>query len=139
MWCFFFFFKQKTAYEMRISDWSSDVCSSDLPASLPSEAGSFLVTIAKEAIMSRYAITLRTDAATDENAVVGYDPPLRTYFILGFEIRRTSSRFSGYARALSNIRHCCCCPPRTLTLWIRLEERGGGKEGVSKYRPGGWP
>src|SRR3546814_8437892 len=32
MWCvyFIFFFKQKTAYEMRISDWSSDVCSSDL-------------------------------------------------------------------------------------------------------------
>src|SRR3546814_10832332 len=27
---FFFFFKQKTAYEMRISDWCSDVCSSDL-------------------------------------------------------------------------------------------------------------
>src|SRR3546814_1839127 len=30
----FFFFKQKTAYEMRISDWSSDVCSSDLPRHL---------------------------------------------------------------------------------------------------------
>src|SRR3546814_1505690 len=29
----FFFFKQKTAYEMRISDWSSDVCSSDLSIS----------------------------------------------------------------------------------------------------------
>src|SRR3546814_20405254 len=29
---YFFFFKQKTAYEMRISDWSSDVCSSDLHA-----------------------------------------------------------------------------------------------------------
>src|SRR3546814_1670160 len=29
---FFFLFKQKTAYEMRISDWSSDVCSSDLPS-----------------------------------------------------------------------------------------------------------
>src|SRR3546814_5857796 len=28
--CYFFFCKQKTAYEMRISDWSSDVCSSDL-------------------------------------------------------------------------------------------------------------
>src|SRR3546814_1939996 len=28
--CVFFIFKQKTAYEMRISDWSSDVCSSDL-------------------------------------------------------------------------------------------------------------
>src|SRR3546814_17239592 len=31
---FFFFFKQKTAYEMRISDWSSDVCSSDLIANV---------------------------------------------------------------------------------------------------------
>src|SRR3546814_5564282 len=30
MMCSVFFFKQKTAYEMRISDWSSDVCSSDL-------------------------------------------------------------------------------------------------------------
>src|SRR3546814_7054950 len=28
--CLFFFFKHKTSYEMRISDWSSDVCSSDL-------------------------------------------------------------------------------------------------------------
>src|SRR3546814_4475763 len=34
--CYFFFFKQKTAYEMRISDWSSDVCSSDLQ---PGDAG----------------------------------------------------------------------------------------------------
>src|SRR3546814_18319030 len=33
LFCFFcFFFKQKTAYELRISDWSSDVCSSDLHA-----------------------------------------------------------------------------------------------------------
>src|SRR3546814_2590593 len=35
---FFFFFKQKTAYEMRMSDWSSDVCSSDL-RSVPIGAG----------------------------------------------------------------------------------------------------
>src|SRR3546814_4438673 len=33
----FFFFKQKTAYEMRISDWSSDVCSSDLHEIVPDE------------------------------------------------------------------------------------------------------
>src|SRR3546814_6330475 len=32
---FVFFFKQKTAYEMRISDWSSDVCSSDLEGTIP--------------------------------------------------------------------------------------------------------
>src|SRR3546814_19837456 len=36
LWLFVFFFKQKTAYEMRISDWSSDVCSSDL--TLPARA-----------------------------------------------------------------------------------------------------
>src|SRR3546814_6484303 len=35
----FFFFKQKTAYEMRISDWSSDVCSSDLCRASAWEAG----------------------------------------------------------------------------------------------------
>src|SRR5213594_3878964 len=32
---FFFFFKQKTAYEISVRDWSSDVCSSDLPQRLP--------------------------------------------------------------------------------------------------------
>src|SRR3546814_10134673 len=36
MMVFFFFFKQKTAYEMRISDWSSDVCSSDLDVEVTS-------------------------------------------------------------------------------------------------------
>src|SRR3546814_18011612 len=38
MFCFFFF-KQKTAYEMRIRDWSSDVCSSDLWDALREETG----------------------------------------------------------------------------------------------------
>src|SRR3546814_984239 len=35
----FFFFKQKTAYEMRISDWSSDVCSSDLSRARVNRSG----------------------------------------------------------------------------------------------------
>src|SRR3546814_5403072 len=39
----FFFFKQKTAYEMRISDWSSDVCSSDLISATGNQAGRLLV------------------------------------------------------------------------------------------------
>ena len=34
--CFFFFFKQKTAYEIGTGDWSSDVCSSDLSLNFPS-------------------------------------------------------------------------------------------------------
>src|SRR3546814_15056422 len=37
-WFFVFFFKQKTAYEMLISDWSSDVCSSDLRLNRQAEA-----------------------------------------------------------------------------------------------------
>src|SRR3546814_10959004 len=42
----FFFFKQKTAYEMRISDWSSDVCSSDLRELLTQgEAGDSLLIL----------------------------------------------------------------------------------------------
>src|SRR3546814_5807367 len=43
MFCcvFFFFFKQKTAYEMRISDWSSDVCSSDLQLRFNEGAGAY--------------------------------------------------------------------------------------------------
>src|SRR3546814_7867787 len=41
LYCFFFF-KQKTAYEMRISDWSSDVCSSDLVLNRNYLSGIFL-------------------------------------------------------------------------------------------------
>src|SRR3546814_9402370 len=40
---FIFFFKQKTAYEMRISDWSSDVCSSDLHLPVEMDGGDSVV------------------------------------------------------------------------------------------------
>src|SRR3546814_3420411 len=45
----FFFFKQKTAYEMRISDWSSDVCSSDLIAGLE-EISAGIIRIGERAV-----------------------------------------------------------------------------------------
>src|SRR3546814_5016990 len=44
---FFFFFKQRTAYEMRISDWSSDVCSSDLSFARPGRSDSAAVSALK--------------------------------------------------------------------------------------------
>src|SRR3546814_6221599 len=49
---YFFFFKQKTAYEMRISDWSSDVCSSDLPqpADAAHDRGVVIVEVHHDAI-----------------------------------------------------------------------------------------
>src|SRR3546814_8681141 len=56
----FFFFKQKTAYEMRISDWSSDVCSSDLWP----RAGPFRVKVADKRGRERIA-SVHTEAADD--------------------------------------------------------------------------
>src|SRR3546814_2195890 len=49
----FFFFKQKTPYELRISDWSSDVCSSDLPVQIQqAELSAAMATGVIESYMS---------------------------------------------------------------------------------------
>src|SRR3546814_8938257 len=65
----FFFFKQKTAYEMRISDWSSDVCSSDLigqkTIDLVLDVGGLGIDRGAEAIFLRlpdHALHLATEA-----------------------------------------------------------------------------
>src|SRR3546814_2291807 len=49
----FFFFKQKTAYEMRISDWSSDVCSSDLIEQSGSHAGQLKCRLSVPAVKAK--------------------------------------------------------------------------------------
>src|SRR3546814_18843469 len=56
----FFFFKQKTAYEMRISDWSSDVCSSDLVAYGTSKGG--VVSLTKYVATQHAAEGIRCNA-----------------------------------------------------------------------------
>src|SRR3546814_1198550 len=53
---FVFFFKQKTAYEMRISDWSSDVCS---PISYPYRGGN--VYAGSKAFVRQFSLGLRSD------------------------------------------------------------------------------
>src|SRR3546814_9781382 len=60
---FCFFFKQKTAYEMRISDWSSDVCSSDLILPTAS-ANSYLFTCSDAAELSIQGVRLGDGTAT---------------------------------------------------------------------------
>src|SRR3546814_20074875 len=64
----FFFFKRKTSYEMRISDWSSDVCSSDLPyragAAAPLAGGIVFVDPRHEAAGAR-AILPREDGRAE--------------------------------------------------------------------------
>src|SRR3546814_5085361 len=59
----FFFFKQKTAYEMRISDWSSDVCSSDL------EDAPEMVAVGKDLVLMRQVRAARIDEIDAGQAV----------------------------------------------------------------------
>src|SRR3546814_9202681 len=64
----FFFFKQKTAYEMRISDWSSDVCSSDLNADVNGERRTlWIVLLLNSAIAAAFLVT---GAIGDSSALI---------------------------------------------------------------------
>src|SRR3546814_12230085 len=71
---FFFFFKQKTAYEMRISDWSSDVCSSDLR-----NIGALIADelVAREADIAFGHLDQRLGERLDEQVVDAELDPLR--------------------------------------------------------------
>src|SRR3546814_16732167 len=64
--CHFFFFKQKTAYEMRISDWSSDVCSSDLRGDRL-EVGAEV----DRGFQGQYLLRGRLDAEVAQHGLVG--------------------------------------------------------------------
>src|SRR3546814_4863588 len=109
----FFFFKQKTAYEMRISDWSSDVCSSDLPATFSIVATRWLtgllVGLATFSVMPR-TLLLDTNALTMVTT-----SSISMMFRLAFlySVKRS---------------------PRQICLCRRSEERRVGKEGVSTCR-----
>src|SRR3546814_10342528 len=71
---FFFFFKQKTAYEMRISDWSSDVCSSDLSDELVMELSPTELSAASEEFqrLAPRAAPLAIDRRLPPAALAGY-------------------------------------------------------------------
>src|SRR3546814_11706842 len=67
MLSFFFFFKQKTAYEMRISDWSSDVCSSDLSRSpKANRRAASAARLASAQAPATYAVSILIPGPIDE-------------------------------------------------------------------------
>src|SRR3546814_4670652 len=66
---FIFFFKQKTAYEMRISDWSSDVCSSDLRADQPRQGANLFAR-------QRHGAVTRYRTGTDRRRIAERTSPL---------------------------------------------------------------
>src|SRR3546814_3619298 len=86
---YFFFFKQKTAYEMRISDWSSDVCSSDLPFSIrdwitgDKKPGAILFVTSNyiDLPMNRALLTLWMDLAINRLMTLPRTRSLRTWFM----------------------------------------------------------
>src|SRR3546814_8981499 len=70
--CFvFFFFKQKTAYEMRISDWSSDVCSSDRPGLAVDREGGVVDGDRHRALGQRLARSEARDDLRQRHDVIG--------------------------------------------------------------------
>src|SRR3546814_13618411 len=110
----FFFFKQKTAYEMRISDWSSDVCSSDL----------------------------RAGRGREKQCEHG-DPPIRSPFLEPFPTEWNSGaigtdrddRLRQTARRSREHRRHECRSSSSSNDWpCRSEERRVGKECVSTGR-----
>src|SRR3546814_5245187 len=91
----FFFFKQKTAYEMRISDWSSDVCSSDLEERLKSAEGEEawnhdnLVCRAVSAVKAAFPhVGVLCDVALDPFTSHGQDGLIRDGYVVRSEERR---------------------------------------------------
>src|SRR3546814_9562148 len=96
---FFFFFKQKTAYEVRISDWSSDVCSSDL-----SQTGHPARPGAREGLGVPDPARRAAGAAAQPGVLLGgvlVRRPVRDQRIAGVDRRRTDPVLVGLALSLA--------------------------------------
>src|SRR3546814_17266777 len=135
-----FFFKQKTAYEMRISDWSSDVCSSDLAQLIDAfggENGEWFSASAAKTIGEGLPVRGRNDGTRIDNAVKAGQEILILHPLV--QATFSSCRISGVPDAplrplaaprtsRTSVTSTCDAPPD------RSEARRAGKEGG---RPGG--
>src|SRR3546814_15402829 len=135
MWCIFFF-KQKTAYEMRISDWSSDVCSSDLRGrkGIVDDAGDPMRAREAANMLQIDDIQRRIGRRLEEEDLgIGPDRLFPGVIIAAVD----HGRFDPEARA-QRIDQPAARPERRLRrddmVADRSEERRVGKECVSKCR-----
>src|SRR3546814_16026460 len=126
----FFFFKQKTAYEMRISDWSSDVCSSDLDY----EKQKAFVEQEQEAWQEGQVWAHRRDAFE-----AFYVAMLRGEFT---DYKERDRRWNELRRSFAQAGIQLPDYPKDDTdlerLLVRSEERRVGKEWFSTWRNGWW-
>src|SRR3546814_12708976 len=125
MYFIFFFFKQKTAYEMRISDWSSDVCSSDLAVIV--HAG--FRAEDRDAIAAAVAGQDFFHRAATSHAVANDDQMLAIICVgSGHRILSENALNRSDANVLKG------CAPGSPPPSLRSEERRVGKECVSTCR-----
>src|SRR3546814_1688817 len=97
-WYYFvFFFKQKTAYEMRISDWSSDVCSSDLHGRVGVYFEAAAVIVSLTLLGQLLELRARSKTSTALKALLGLSPKRSEERRVGKECVSTCrSRWSPY-------------------------------------------
>src|SRR3546814_7913692 len=124
----FCFCKQKTAYEMRISDWSSDVCSSDL---LDPSAGQENADAGPRARVLRRAVR---QYRRGRRAGRGAGQGRRPRHALTFDYRTVKSTWSTTSPPRSTSRSRCLPGAAKISGLVRSEERRVGKGGGSTGR-----
>src|SRR3546814_1323396 len=111
LFCVFFFFKQKTSYEMRISDWSSDVCSSDLIADFAERVVS-LLDAAQVPLDAKVGVVVRNRVlhAAAMLGLIGHGRPLTTiYAIQSPEAIGRSEEHTSELQSLMRISYAVFC------------------------------
>src|SRR3546814_646737 len=102
----FFFFKQKTAYEMRISDWSSDVCSSDLIGNMVARTAIDLLRIWRKALGDGSQLLIGIDRIKDrETLIAAYDDPAGVTAAFNLNLLERINRELGGDIATANFTH----------------------------------
>src|SRR3546814_16114238 len=124
----FFFFKQKTAYEIRISDWSSDVCSSDLSPRYFEQGRPRRASLTIQSAFPLLSISTVTDLCfwRPRSEWLRARPSASR----GISRNRHCSTSRSTIRGFSKIGEC----QGPIEPIGRTEERRGGKEGVSTCR-----
>src|SRR3546814_6025529 len=135
-----FFFKQKTAYEVRISDWSSDVCSSDLPALLALALAGWAATAGAVVLTGEVRATdaqvIYTPFSNSSPVVIRFFVPEGEHVKKGEPVLRidpgqAASQLPELDAQIEQAQATAAKP--------RSEERRGGKEVVGTLKSGGAP
>src|SRR3546814_20457513 len=133
--CVVFFFKQKTAYEMRISDWSSDVCSSDLFSLTYIENAQMLPGVRKLTDAEHEAIKLLMEVAEEQCFEMRFAPGdiqlLNNHVVYhgrtAFKDDATTGQDRMLMRLWRSVPNSRALPEAHAVLWGRIGRTPGGE------------